>query len=132
MVNGLFHKDVYAPPMIFKSMDVVLLHYSRHARLAAVRDRYGDLTPLLVSEVDLSKVDIVEVELRDGVVVKRVVRVIATEQLALVLVINADGLVRTVWGNLHTDTHATLDRAKFVRRLPKVQWDSLKELSGAV
>lgn len=131
MVSGLFHKDVYAPPMIFKSPGVLALHYSRHALLAAKNDRYGDLTPLLVPEIDLAKAEIVEVELVNGVVAKRVVRVHATENLVLVLAVNADGFVRTVWGNLHRDKHASLDTTKFVRRLPKFQWDALKELSGA-
>ena len=49
-------------------------------------------------------------------VVKQVWRQPLDEQRDLVLVISSSGYVRTVWVNLRSDKHATLDSAKYGNR----------------
>lgn len=113
--SRLFHKDVYAPAAYFASPGVVRVQYTRHATYAAQDDRYGDLTQYLRDYFDLDSGEIVEVEVVDGQVAKRVVRFNVSKELDLVLVITADGRVKTVWANLHDDHHTTLKRWKFVQ-----------------
>ena len=111
----LFHKDVYAPKNLFSSIGHVLVKYSRHAWEAAQSDRYGNLTQYLDRWVDIRQSKIIEVELINGRITKRVVRHQVSEDLDMVFVINHDGYVRTVWGNLHNDKHKSLDTRKFVK-----------------
>ncbi|KWA83924.1 hypothetical protein WL29_21395 [Burkholderia ubonensis] len=116
VTTKLYHKDVYAPDVIFRSPGVVRLRYSRHAEDAAFDDRYGDLTCYLTPYMDFDTAEIVEVELDvEGQICKRVARFQVEEDLVLVVVASADGFVRTVWGNLVTDRHKTLDRRKYVQ-----------------
>lgn len=115
MTTKLYHKDVYAPEVMFRSPGVLRTRYSRHAQQAAVDDRYGDLSRYLSAYLDFDYVEIVEVELTDGEITKRVIRHQVTDDLVLVMAVGADGFVRTVWGNLVSDRHATLDRTKFVQ-----------------
>lgn len=127
MLSGLFHKDVFAPVRLFQSPGRVSLRYSTHALKAAVEDRYGDLTSYLPDYIDFDTAEIVEVEVCNGRIVKRVVRVAVTADLALVLAVQSDGLVRTVWANLHSDTHATLHKGKFVKP-QRLAWNALVDL----
>lgn len=115
MATKLYHKDVFAHSSVFRSPDPMRVRYTRHAREAAHGDRYGDLTRYLPDWVDVQEGEIVEVEVTDGAITKRVVRQPVTEELDLVMVITTDGSVKTVWGNLHNDQHKTLNRSKFVR-----------------
>lgn len=113
----LYHREVFAPQSLFKSPGVVSLTYSHHARNAAVDDRYRDLTPYLSRYIDLDECEIVEVETVNGRITKRVVRCPIDSELTMVLVIGADGYVRTVWGNLNSDQHASLHRGRYARSL---------------
>lgn len=113
----LYHRDVFAPQSLFRSPGVISLKYSQHARNAAQDDRYRDLTPYLSRYIDLDECEIVEVETVNGRITKRVVRCPIDKELTLVLVIGADGYVRTVWGNLNSDKHATLHRGRYARSL---------------
>ncbi|KVP40045.1 hypothetical protein WJ87_07635 [Burkholderia ubonensis] len=116
VTTKLYHKDVYAPDVIFRSPGVVRLRYSRHAEIAAFDDRYGDLTRYLTPYMDFDEAEIVEVELDvEGQICKRVARFQVAEDLVLVVVAQTDGFVRTVWGNLVSDRHTTLDRSKYVQ-----------------
>lgn len=115
MSAKLYHKEVYAPEVVFRSPGVMRLRYSRHAQQAAIDDRYGDLSEYLTPYLDFDYVEIVEVEMVEGQITKRVVRHQVTDDLVLVLAVGADGFVRTVWGNLVSDRHRTLDRTKFVQ-----------------
>lgn len=124
MSPPLYHKEVFAPQRLFHSPGVLKLRYSVHAQNAAKNDRYGDLTPYLMQELNFDDVELVEVEVIDGAIVKRVVRTAITSTLSLVLVVQSDGLVRTVWGNLNKDKHNTLRTADFV----KPQWNALVDL----
>ncbi len=114
MPSLLYHKDVFAPAAIFQSPGVMRVRYGHHAVTAAQEDRYGDLSRYLTPYIDLDETEIVEVEVTHGEVTKRVVRLPLNEELVLVLVVGADGFVRTVWGNMASDVHKTLDRSKYV------------------
>ena len=121
METLLFHKDVFAPDFLFQTSDILRLRYGPHALDAAENDHYGDLRPHLPRRVDLGDPDlsIVEVEvLRNGdnaSISKRVVRYPVSNTLTLVLVVTADGFVRTVWGNRTDDNHRTLKRHLYVQ-----------------
>lgn len=115
MPTVLYHKDVFAPASVFRSPGVTRVRYGHHAVAAAESDRYGNLSRHLRPYVDMDEAEIVEVEVTNGEISKRVIRVPVEDDLVLVLVINADGFVKTVWGNRASDTHKTLDRSKFVQ-----------------
>lgn len=114
---SLYHKDVYAPAVLFRSPGVVRVRYSYHAQEAARDDRYGDLSRYLTPYRDFDDAEIVEVELdAEGQISKRVARFNITDELVLVMAVAADGYVRTVWCNRFDDRHSTLDRLKYVQR----------------
>ncbi|KVP17248.1 hypothetical protein [Burkholderia ubonensis] len=116
MQTMLFHKDVYAPVQLFQSPGALSLHYTRHALAAAHEDRYGDLTNHLIPKLFVASGEIVEVECAmTGRILKRVIRHQVTEHLDLVWVVMVDGVVKTVWGNLHDDHHKTLNRGRYVQ-----------------
>lgn len=94
------------------------LRYSKHALSEAVTDRYG-LLPAGSFPTHFQwngNWQIVEAEQDDkGALVKFVVRRNADGVRSLVMVILADGTVKTLWTNLNSDQHATLDSSKFSR-----------------
>jgi len=126
--SRIYHRDVYAPEVLFRSPGVVRLRYSYHAQEEARGDRYGDLSRYLTPYRDFDYAEIVEVELdAEGQIAKRVARFDITEDLVLVLAVTADGYVKTVWCNRFDDCHGTLDRRKYVQRpriIPKVPADA--------
>lgn len=111
----LYHRAVYAPVPLFRSPGVMRVRYTRHARQAALDDRYGDLTPFLRHYVDFDVAEIVEVELTDGVISKRVIRLPLPGGFVLVMVVSGIGRVITVWANRAADRHHSLERSKFVQ-----------------
>lgn len=116
MQTLLFHKDVYAPAELFKSPGSLRLHYTRHALAAAHDDRYGDLSQFLAQKLIIVPDEIIEVECAvTGELLKRVVRHQVSARLDLVWVVMVNGVVRTVWGNLHCDHHKTLNRDRYVQ-----------------
>jgi hypothetical protein len=86
------------------------LRYVGHALDASRDDRYGNLAPLLLT--------FVEVEMNDAGTVEKVVARMRTplvcgrEHVDLVLVVLRGGTVKTVWGNVASDTHRTLNRSR--------------------
>lgn len=114
MATYLYHKDVFAPEQYFRSPGVMRLRYGHHAKAAAADDRFGDLTPYLRPYVDIDEAEVVEVEVTNGAVTKRILRVPVRDDLALVLVVMDNGFVKTVWGNRTEDTHKTLHRGRYV------------------
>ena len=94
------------------------LRYSRHALSEALNDRYGVLPhsafPTVFKWSD--NWALVEAESTPaGQLVKFVVRRVVDARRSLVLVVLADGTVKTLWTNLNSDQHATLDSGKFSR-----------------
>lgn len=98
------------------SLGPLSLRYSRHSMQEALNDRYGTLPSRAFPTSFLSSDgwELVEVESYvPGTADKFVVRRIADAKRSLVLVIQRDGFVRTLWTNLNTDGHATLNLERF-------------------
>jgi hypothetical protein len=94
------------------------LRYTRHAMSEALGDRYGVLpSTAFPTLLDLSEGwTIVEAEAdAKGALVKFVVRRPVDARRSLVLVVLADGTVKTLWTNLNSDQHATLNSSHFSR-----------------
>lgn len=114
----LYHKEVRIPPelrnlAVFKGE----LRYGRHAQSEANLDRYGHIE--LPRQFDSASADLIEVEW-DRIkkqVTKCVWRQALDAQRDLVIVVMPDsGFVKTVWVNLKTDKHRTLDRSKYNKK----------------
>lgn len=117
LATRLYHKDVFLPAALHQDT-VMRLKYSRHAENEAMSDRYGHVS--LPPRLDTREADLVEAEVdaRQYRVIKRVYRAKLDPSRDLVLVVQPDGFVRTVWVNLHSDQHATLNTRKFVAANP--------------
>ncbi|MCA1800400.1 MAG: hypothetical protein LC650_03825 [Actinobacteria bacterium] len=110
MKDGLYHTDVHLP---FTLSWAAMLNYSRHARNEASRDRYGALS--LPRTLSTTEADVIEVEVKDGKPYKAVLRKPHDEKRDLVIVVLLDrAFVKTVWCNLRTDAHKTLDTSKYI------------------
>lgn len=121
MTETLYHPEVYLPPCSPPRGHVRVL-WSRHARKAASNDRYGLIpTPHILDLTDFHLVELAQI---DGVDTKYVMRGPLDDQRDVVYVLRYDisnrGIrnytVITVWVNLNTDTHRTLDRSKYATR----------------
>lgn len=101
------------------------LHWTRHAKQQVVEDKYGVLPPGAYPERFSWEQNwsLVEVETNDRHhITKFVVRRPADERRSIVLVIRPDdfspsGRVVTMFLNLNTDTHKTLDRSRLAKTL---------------
>lgn len=99
------------------------LHWTRHAKQQAVEDKYGVLPPGAYPERFCweQSWSLVEVETDDRHrITKFVVRRPADANRSIVLVIRPDdfapsGRVVTMFLNLNTDTHKSLDTTKFAK-----------------
>lgn len=110
---ALYHVDVFMPPVAAKPVYRGKLRYTLHAQRASQDDRYGliELPQTFIPE----RARLIEAETVDGEVVKQVWRQSLDAKRDLVLVILADGTVKTVWVNLLSDPHRTLNRARYAR-----------------
>ncbi len=111
----LYHFQVHIPPMLREST-TYCLKYSKHAQNAVQQDRYCRKTGFkLPAVLNTEKALLIEVGLDPASrrVTKRVYRTRANSKLDLVLVVQPDGTVRTVWFNERCDRHHTLDRARY-------------------
>lgn len=111
----LYHYTIGFPKQFTVPNKSLELYYSRHARQASISDQYGTIE--LPNKINLATTKIVEIEICDSTarVLKLVVRQNYSAALDLVLVVNPNGFVRTVWLNETQDTHKTLNRAKYSR-----------------
>ena len=109
----LYHSKLGLPKGIRTNLGIVTLNYSQHARTAATNDRYGSIE--LPSQIDTTNAQVIEVECSDmGTVTKIVYRVHYFLDLDLVVVlIPQTRLVKTVWLNLKSDNHSSLDVSKY-------------------
>ena len=110
----LFHAEVFMPEVARRPVYEGPLHYRQHAQDEARKDRYGRIA--LPCEFRAAGARLVEAEVvaETERVVKQVWRQPLDELRDLVLVLNPDGFVRTVWVNLRADTHRSLDKTKYV------------------
>lgn len=109
----LFHSEVFVPTVAQPPVFEGSLRYSAHALREAHSDRYGDIQ--LPDEFHCANAKLIESELllESNRIVKQVWRQPLDLGRDLVLVIGEQGVVRTVWVNLHSDKHRSLDRSKY-------------------
>lgn len=109
----LFHFELGIPKIAQTKIGTIQLRYSMHAERAARSDRYGNIS--LPQDLDTNSAQVIEVEMRGRFTLKVVYRVKYNESADLVLVVLPEnGMVKTVWLNLNSDLHRTLDASKYV------------------
>lgn len=111
---ALYHRDIKFPKDFNPRIGTVMLTYTGHAHHASRSDRYGNI--ILPRSLDTNKAVCFEVEILEGRVVKLVYRAAYSETLDLILVCKPKGntfVVTTVWFNLKSDKHATLDTSRY-------------------
>ena len=114
MKNGLYHKDIYMPKLNVADQDIEL-DYTYHAIYASETDKYEKI--LLPSKVNVSKGEIIEIEIVDNKLIKLVVGIPYDLKYNLFLVILPNcARVKTVWLNEINDKHMTLDRSKYISK----------------
>lgn len=120
MRNRIYNVGAYGIPDILlvdlSQLRPLRLTYSRHAMTEALNDRYGTLESRHFPTVFQSGAgwQIVEVEsFIPGKVDKFVIRKVVDARRSLVLVVDRSGTVRTLWTNLNSDGHATLNKERF-------------------
>lgn len=132
--DGLYHAETGIPWHLFQHMAPrpVGLEYGPHARKAALDDRFGQLTSVPLSHSFL-KSEVFEVEVEQGCIVKFCARLSSgfgvrtnafhshdSDEIDLVLVCMrstrepSNLFVKTLWLNLRSDNHATLDKSKYI------------------
>lgn len=110
MRDGLYHRDVWMP---FTLGFATLLKYSRHALTEAARDRYGSLS--LPASISTQEAEVIEVEVVNGKPHKALLRTRHDDKRDICIVVLLDtSVVKTVWCNLRTDAHKTLDTSKYM------------------
>lgn len=108
----LYCKQVYWPENVQLPSGAFMPQYSRHALDAAEDDRYGRIN--LPAAIYYQDYEIFEMLVENGKVKKIAIRGYYDERRNLVIVVNPDNCrVITVWTNLHSDTHATLDHSRY-------------------
>jgi hypothetical protein len=111
MKDGKYNEQVYLPELNWKNVDMQL-RYSPHAYQEAEKDGIE-----LPDFINLSQVDIVEMEVANGKVFKLLARQPYDGEWDMVHVILLRGmLVKTVWINRRDDNHKTLrNKSQFVK-----------------
>jgi hypothetical protein len=111
----LYHREVGFPDDVHMPRGfnpVVDLRYGSHANEEALADKYGKIR--LPHRVDIRKGDIFEIGVTGKEVTKIAVRFSYDETRDITIVIlPRSGFVKTVWFNLKTDKHKSLNRAKY-------------------
>jgi hypothetical protein len=113
----LYHFECGFPKTFIAPLGQFRIRYSEHARRAAARDRYGDLSPLLPNFINTANANLIEIEQNERQqTIKLLYRVPATPQLDLCIAVACDSMpwrVKTCWANEHNDVHHTLQRGRY-------------------
>lgn len=121
MGTRLYHTEIGFPKAVTASIEGaqnrkvrIPLKYGSHARQEALADRYGKIN--LPKEIKIENATPIEVEVIDNRINKIVFRQShdAENDIAIV-VLMADGFVKTVWLNRKDDNHRTLNTSKYDR-----------------
>ena len=110
----LYHFEIGFPKNLEKNVKKIgkqKLEYGFHAKKAAMNDRYGIID--LPESLDFSKAKLIEAEVINNRLTKMVLRASYDNRFDLIVVVNTDLTVRTVWLNSRRDKHRTLDRSKY-------------------
>lgn len=115
----LYHADIRLPDGFQPPTERVRLCWTRHADNARKDDRYGEIPKF--DTIPLSKFEVIEVGMNGNNVAKIVMRGHYTKDVDVIFVLIPDytcwhgpWTVKTVWQNLRTDSHKTLDRSRYV------------------
>lgn len=111
----LYHADIRLPDYDRPPYHVDL-KWSRHAERARLTDRYGVIPSF--SYLNFDACEVIEVGMENDVVRHFLLRIPMDERdivIALAPVSSSKFIVKTVWYNLKSDKHYTLDRSKYVR-----------------
>lgn len=111
----LYHRDLGLPTGFVRPQHTVTVDYGSHARMEAMTDRYGDF--YLPPKVNLSEFEVIEVGMENGKVAKILFRgeLDDVRDICIVLIPRRPAwFCKTVWVNVRTDTHRTLDKSKYV------------------
>ena len=112
----LYHKDLGFPKGFNSQVGTVLLQYTQHAKLAALSDKYGRIE--LSKTLNTSEAECIELQVEQGQVTKLVYRIAYDTGRDLVIVCRPQGngfIVPTLWLNLKSDKHETLDVSKYIQ-----------------
>lgn len=126
-MTRLYHKDIGFPAPIEWPKAGMPLRFGWHAAVQWQR-KTGSLHPPPPSQ--LPKIfECIEVETKDGSVIKWVVRFIWSLTEDAVLVICPNGFVKSAWLNDCDDTHATLNTRRYTKPL---HWKSFENSRAPV
>lgn len=91
------------------------VEYTQHAKRAAADDRYGAIP--LRNVLDMRAAKVIEIERIGERTVKVVVRMPLDNQRDICYAIALGGIptVKTVWINLKSDVHRTIDLSRYVK-----------------
>ncbi|AVD99363.1 hypothetical protein SEA_BILLNYE_191 [Streptomyces phage BillNye] len=115
MTEVLYHSDIFLPGWFTAPTRRVKVDYGHHAKREALADRYGEIA--LPAYVNLKRFRVIEVGVINGRVSKILFRgkLDNERDLCIVLIPRGDNPWRckTVWVNLNSDKHKTLDRSRY-------------------
>jgi len=117
-MTKIFHTDVYIPEEILKGYlgKNYRFEFTEHAKNACRNDRYGYIIPPTKLNLQRSQVIEIEVDATTKKVTKILVRLTYDSKRDLMVAFIPDGdvgRVKTLWYNLTSDNHRTLDRSKY-------------------
>lgn len=110
----LFHTEVGLPKWFTAPTGRVALRYTAHALRASADDRYGEIR--VFKTMTLDRLDIIEIEAEGRNVTKILYRGRLDNERDLCMAVipgRTTWTVKTVWVNLRTDAHRTLDRSRY-------------------
>lgn len=115
-MDALYHREVYLPSELLNLKQVTkVISPTAHALKAAAEDRYGKIT--IPNSVTFSGANIIEAEVVGGRLVKILIRISYDEKRDLLLALSVpEWRAKTVWFNLKSDLHHTLDRSKYTKK----------------
>ena len=110
----LYHSEISIPEKVKKQLPsgIIKLQYTHHAINASKNDRYGEIPVFKGLNLDNAKV--IEIETENDKIEKVLYRCSWTDEKDVcIAVLIATGTVKTVWVNLKSDIHKTLDKSKY-------------------
>ena len=110
----LYHKEIGFPNDIQLPGGILELNYSKHAKMAAMTDRYGHVK--LPREINISKCDLIEIETKHNKLQKCVYRTSYDNKYDItIVIIPKRNYVKTIWLNSKYDNHKTLKVEKYAK-----------------
>jgi len=113
----LYHRDAYGFPKNLKLPSGTFhVIYSQHAKDEARTDRYGVIEIDKIPQLTVKEEDIFEIEVTNHVITKITARIGYDDRRDVIFaLIPQTNVVKTIWSNLKTDIHRTLQKWKYAR-----------------